>query len=323
MKSLIDLKRELREGRLTQNLYIFTGEENYIRRLYYLKIGEIYGNLKVLESVSALYKELEKKQLFAAKTAYIVYNDMEYLKQKERVYERLIGLCKDKVVILVYDEIPDKGSFRNIFDDYITIFNKVSDDIAMKYVTKEYPIRDKMLVQKIAFNCFNSYNNIIEEMNKYKWFKKQEQYDAEVNQTNYNNDHAIDAMTYACLFYDRKVIPTPKQFANAFLRRDGKQLAEYIKLLKNENILGYLPELYNTIVLALYLKVYGKWDGGTKAYNSGEYWGRVKEIRDFNINYTKNDLLDIRYLLYQLDLDVRSGRMRADLAWDWLIGVIL
>ena len=149
MKSLIDLKRELREGRLTQNLYIFTGEENYIRRLYYLKIGEIYGNLKVLESVSALYKELEKKQLFAAKTAYIVYNDMEYLKQKERVYERLIGLCKDKVVILVYDEIPDKGSFRNIFDDYITIFNKVSDDIAMKYVTKEYPIRDKMLVQKI------------------------------------------------------------------------------------------------------------------------------------------------------------------------------
>ena len=313
MKSLIDLKKELRDGKLTQNLYIFTGEENYIRRLYYLKIGELYGNLKRLESVATLYKELEKKQLFAAKTAYIVYNDMEYLKQREKVYERLVRLCKNKVVILVYDEIPDKGPFRNVFEDYITIFNKVSDDIAMKYVTREYPIKDRTLVQKIAFNCFNSYNNIIEEMNKYKWFKEHDEY----------NDDAIDAMTYACLFYDRKVIPTPKEFANAFLRRDGKKLTEYIKLVKDENILGYLPELYNAIVIALYIKMYGKWDGGTRAYNAGEYWGRIKEIRDFNISYTKNDLLDIRYLVYQLNLDVRSGKMRADLAWDWLIGVIL
>lgn len=313
MKSLMDLKKELKEGRLTQNLYIFTGEENYIRRLYYLKIGEIYGNLRSLESVSTLFKELEKKQLFAAKTAYIVYNDLEFLKQKEKVYERLVRLCKKHVVILVYEEIPEKGPFRNILDDYITIFNKVSDDIAIKYVTREYPLKDRMLAQKIAFNCYNSYNNIIEEMNKYKWYKE----------GNDNNDDAIDAMTYACLFFDRRIIPTPREFANAFLRRDGRQLVDYIKLLKEENILGYLPELYNTIVLALYIKVYGKWDGGTRAYNAGEYWGRVKEIRDYNISYTKNDLLDIRYLLYQLDLDVRSGRMRAELAWDWLIGVIL
>lgn len=312
MKSLMDLKKELRDGRLTQNLYIFTGEENYIRRLYYLKIGEIYGNLKSLESVSTLFKELEKKSLFAAKTAYIVYNDMEFLKQKEKVYERLVRLCKNKVVILVYDELPEKGAFRDVLDEYITIFNKVSDDIAMKYVIREYPLKDKMLVQKIAFNCYNSYNNIIEEMNKYKWYKAED-----------NTDDAIDALTYACLFYDRKVIPTPKEFANAFLRRDGGLLAQYLPLVKEENILGYLPELYNTIVLALYLKVYGKWDGGTRAYNAGEYWGRVKEIRDFRISYTKTDLLDIRYLLYQLDIDVRSGKMRADLAWDWLIGVIL
>lgn len=313
MKSLMDLKKELKENKLTQNLYIFTGEENYIRRLYYLKIGEIYGNLKSLESVSTLFKELEKKQLFAAKTAYIVYNDTEFLKQKEKVYERLVRLCKKHVVILVYEEIPEKGPFRNILEDYITVFNKVSDDIAVKYVTREYPIKDRMLAEKIAFNCYNSYNNIIEEMNKYKWYKED----------NNINDDAIDAMTYACLFFDRKIIPTPREFANAFLKRDGRQLAEYMTLLKEENILGYLPELYNTIVLALYIKVYGKWDGGTRAYNAGEYWGRVKEIRDYNISYIKNDLLDIRYLLYQLDLDVRSGRMRAELAWDWLIGVIL
>lgn len=322
MKSLIDLKKELKENRLTQNLYIFTGEENYIRRLYYQKIAELCGNLKSLESVNDLYRELEKKQLFAQKTAYLVYNDLDFLKQKEKVYERLIRLCKDKVVILVFEEIPEKGPFRAILDDYITIFNKVSDDIAVKYVIREYPLKDKMLAEKIAFNCYNSYNHIVEEMNKYKWIKKQEEYDAEVNQETYS-DHAIDAMTYACLFFDRKEKPTPRQFADAFLQRDARLLTEYLALLKDDNILGYLPELYNTLVLALYLKVYGKYDGGTKAYNAGEYWGRVKEIRNFNIRYTKNDLLDIRYLVYQLDLDVRSGKMKAELAWDWLIGVIL
>lgn len=311
MRSLIDLKSELMRGEL-HDLYVFTGEENLIRRIYYQKIGEIYGNLKVLDTVSNLYTELAKKPLFPVKTAYIVYNDMDYIKEKEKTFERLIKLSKNHVVILVYDDIPEKSTFRKVFEDYITVFNRVSDDIAVKYVTKEYPLKDRIFAEQIAFNCFNSYNSIIEEMNKYKWYKESNP-----------EDHAIDAMTYSCLFTNRRVVPTPKEFANAFLRQDVKLLTKYIPILKEENILGYIPELYNTIVLALYLKLYGKYDGGSRAYNAGEYWGRIKEIRDFRINYTKNDLLDIRYLLYQLDLDVRRGRMRADLAWDWLIGVIL
>lgn len=312
MRSLIDLKSELLRGELHE-LYVFTGEENLIRRIYYEKIGEIYGNLTVLDSVSALYTELGKKPLFPRKTAYIVYNDLDYLKEKEKVLQRLIKLAKKHVVILVYEEIPEKSVFRRVFEDYITVFNKVSDDIAVKYVNKEAngKLIDRLFAQRIAFNCYNSYNNIVEEMNKYKWYKED------------NSDDAIDALTYATLFTDRKIIPTPKEFANAFLKRDAQLLGNYIKVLKEENILGYLPELYNTIVIALYIKLYGKWDGGTRAYNGGEYWGRIKEIRDFKISYSKNDLLDIRYDLYQLDLDVRRGRMRADLAWDWLIGVIL
>ena len=39
MKSLIHLKRELMNNQLN-NLYIFTGEENLIRKIYYEKIGE-------------------------------------------------------------------------------------------------------------------------------------------------------------------------------------------------------------------------------------------------------------------------------------------
>ena len=50
------------------------------------------------------------------------------------------------------------------------------------------------------------------------------------------------------------------------------------------NILGYLPELYSTVSICLYFAIYGKWDGSTIAYNAGNYWGRVKELRNYKIN---------------------------------------
>ena len=50
MKSLLDLKRELKNGELN-NLYVFTGEEVAIRKIYYEKIAELNGKLKYVETV--------------------------------------------------------------------------------------------------------------------------------------------------------------------------------------------------------------------------------------------------------------------------------
>ena len=315
MKALIDLKKEILSNKLN-NLYVFAGEENYIRRIYYNKIGELYGHIKHLENVNILFSELEKRALFAVKTVYIVYNDMDFLKQKEKTYQRLIKLTKSNIVILVYDEIPDKGVFREALEDYITIFNKVTDDIALKYVRKESNNKiSDIMANKIVFNCSNSYNNIVEEINKYQWFQKNKEPD--------KNDDLLDALTYAYLFYDRRIPPTPKEFANAFIQRNDFSLNAYYDIIEGQNILAYLPELYNTALIALYIKLYGKWDGGTNAYNAGEYWGRIKEVRDFYMPYTKEDLLDILYMVNKLDIDVRSGAMKAEHAWNYLLGVIL
>lgn len=327
MKSLVDLKKELKEGKLN-NLYIFTGEENLIRKIYYEKISEINGPIRSFDTVSDLYKDLEKKSLFTMKYTYLVYNDTDFLKQKEKVYNRLLKLCKNKIIVLVFEEIPEKGPFREVFEDYITVFNKVTDDIACKYVHKQYPrLTKKDLISKIAFNCFNSYNYIVEEMNKYKHLMDYEYQSAEENQQEFDcNDDAVDAMRYfTYIFNPRKLIPTPKEFANAFVQRNSYLLAEYYLIIKenNINILGYLPELYNTITLLLYLKMYGKWDGASAAYNAGEYWGRIKELRDLQVPYNKNDLLDIRYLINKMNLDIRCGKMKPEYSWDWLIGVVL
>lgn len=315
MKALIDLKKDILEDNL-EPFYVFTGEEYMIKRIYYEKIAQNHGNLKRFENVQGIYRELEKKSLFALKNVLICYNDLDFLKQKSKTYERLLKLCRDKkdtIVILVYDNVPEKGAFKDVFEDYITQFNKVTDDIAIKYVNKECKgALDPQFAQRIAFNCDNQYGAIIEELNKYNYYKQANP-----------EDHFLDALTYFALFFDRKVTPTQKEFANAFIKRDSKKLSSYLKLLKNENLLGYLPELYSTCTIALYIKIYGKWRGGTKAYESGEHWGRVKEIREFYIPYSKNDLIDIQWLVYKLDLDIRKGKMKPEHAWDYLIGVIL
>lgn len=312
MKSLVDLKNEIKSNTFN-NLYIFVGEENLIRKIYYEKIAESTDGLKYIESVSDLFKELEKKSMFIKKKyTYVVYNDLDFLKQKETTMERLIKLSKKKSIVLVYDELPEKGAFKKVFEDYITMFNYVTDDIAVKYVNKANHRIGIDMAKEIAFNCYNSYNSIVEEMNKYNHYIE-------------NNDDAIDAIRYVSLFIPRKEIPTPKQFATAFITFNVNYVAEYYKILKeNEcNILSYLPELYNTVVICTYFKIYGKYDGSSKAYNAGEYWGRIKELRELNIPYNKGDLLDIRYMIDQLDKDIRSGKMPAQYAWEWLIGVIL
>ena len=224
MKSLVDLKKELKDG-VVNNLYIFTGEENLIRKIYYQKIGELYGNIKYLESVQDLYKELEKKSLFQLKLVYVVYNDMEYLKQKEKVYERLIELSRKHCVVLIYDEIPEKSVFKKVFEDYITTFNYVTNDIAIKYVNKENHQIKLDFAKRIAYNCFNSYNNIVEEMNKYNHYVE-------------NHDDAIDAMKqaegYASEVNAHELICDNYEYLSKVHSAQGHYKEAYVNLLNFE-----------------------------------------------------------------------------------------
>ena len=151
MRSLIDLKSELVNGEVG-HIYVFTGEEFKIRSIYVEKICEIVGKYQFMDSMESLYKELSKKPLFRIKTCYICYGDNEYLKQSDKVYEKLLAKVKDNVVVLVFENIEERSKFFKFFDEYITIFNRVSDDIAVKYVNKQCHVPLK-IAQEIAFNC--------------------------------------------------------------------------------------------------------------------------------------------------------------------------
>ena len=88
-----------------------------------------------------------------------------------------------------------------------------------------------------------------------------------------------------------------------------------------------------SVFIILMLPVYGFSEPVSKCYTADKFLLKTSydksKTSKYGINhqlfisYNKGDLLDIRYLVDQLDKNIRSGRMPAQYAWEWLIGVIL
>lgn len=319
MKLLIDLKRELVEGK-TEKLYIFTGKEHTIRSVYLNKIFELKGNPRYCESVANIYQELSKKSLIPVNYCYYCFGDSEFLKQKKEVMERLTELLQNSnsTVVLVFEDIDTTSTIYKTFPTQVTTFDFVEDVIAKKYVKKELDCNNFM-ANEISFHCNNDYGKILQETNKILHY---------TNGKTDDKDHVLDAFRYLTeegMLFNRKIPPTPEEVSGAFIKKDRRALAEHIKLFKELelDILYYIPELYNTVNIMLMCKMYGKWDGSSKAYNAGLYWGKVKKLREIVTPYSVDDLSLILEAICKLDSDIRMGNIPRDMGFDYLIGVIL
>lgn len=307
MKELMDLKKEIKNDEFN-DLYIFFGNEYAIRDQYINAICCDYSaNKAYLQDIKELYRQLSKNALFDVKTSYIVMYDYDFLKEKKSVWERLKKLSKDKRVILVYDELP--GAFANYFNEYITEFKEVTEDIATKYVL-EGNVFPMEITEDIRYSCENNYGAILNEKNKMKWWK-------------YNNEGQMTKDTKDALFYKKKRFIEQKYFSYALLQYDINWLNENLQNVTTENILMYLPDFMESIMIALYCKRDGKYQGSSAAYKAGENWGKAKEIRELKVPYKESTLRAIYDDVAQLDINVRTGRLTNERAWNWLIGVIL
>lgn len=307
MKELMELKKDIKSS-VFNDLYIFFGNEYAIRDQYINAIcGDYSTNKAYLQDIKELYRQLSKNALFDVKTSYIVMYDYDFLKEKKSVWERLKKLSKDKRVILVYDELP--SAFANYFDEYITEFKEVTDDIATKYVL-EGNVFPMEITEDIRYSCENNYGAILNEKNKMKWWK-------------YNNEGQMTKDTKDALFYKKKRFIEQKYFSYALLQYDINWLNENLQNVTTENILMYLPDFMESIMIALYCKRDGKYQGSSAAYKAGENWGKAKEIRELKVPYKESTLRAIYDDVAQLDINVRTGRLTNERAWNWLIGVIL
>lgn len=158
MSSFSKLKKELDEGK-KREFYVFVGEEKELIRRYIKRVDEKAITLDTLEQ---LMTRITSIGLFAEKSTFVLKDNEEI--QKADI-ERIVKRLKGNKLILVYSEVDKRKKFFKDVADYITEFNKFTDNQLIAYIQKQLPISSE-LAYIIAKVCDNDIGRIEIEIHK-------------------------------------------------------------------------------------------------------------------------------------------------------------
>lgn len=316
MKNLKLLKEEILDGDI-KNFYVFYGPDMGIRKHYIDKIRQSCSKLLNINSYQDYNKAETGGGLFKTRDLYLIFNDVEFASRHKTFIETFINRIKKDVLIFDFDEIPKKNlSLFEYFEDYITYFPIVKDNIAYQFIDSEVTLSANSRKQ-LAWDCENNYSNILLETDKIK---------------NYAQVHNItDELAYNELQIQNQLIYKDEefhsyQFMNDVLDGNYSNYSYWIGLIQRtflEDFWITLESISNDYMIAYYIKAFGKSLGSNKAYENKFYWNRIKTIRDLKLPYKANDLLKKAEQVCQLDALVKFGKISKEKVLDYFLCIIL
>ena len=236
----------------------------------------------------------------------------------EKIVSLLVHLYIDYIgdtVILVYEEeLPNTTLFKQ-FEDSITHFPTVSDNIAQEFIDSEINI-SLSSKQELAFNCNNNYNSILLECDKIKNYAQGRGVSEQNSYESLKNKNQL--LVQQPMFES-------SDFMNCVLTHNYLALETQIKIAMEdtERFCYSLPFMFNDFLIAGLLKKYGRIDGGSRAYGYGLNWGRAKVLRDMEIVDTADYLFESAYQVSLMDYKLKTGGLTRDSAVDYFICTII
>lgn len=299
MVRLEELKQSILDSKI-KNLYIFYGEDYAIRKHYINKICESFTELVYLEQYTDMLLQVSSASLFKVKKLFVVIDDMDFLElSSDELQQFKNSLDDDNTIIFVYNNDITNEDILNIFADNITKFPAVTADIAMEFVEDIVKISEKQR-KDLAYECNNLYGNILYETDKVHTYSQAK---------DISEEQSYESLKASNQLVDRLMSFEADIFIEDYLTSNRKNYYLWFKIIEND-IDGFcwsLNSMYRDILTASLIKQYGKWDGSTKAYNYGFYWGRIKIIRDLDIKYTTDFLYQKAHELACIDSDIKNG----------------
>ena len=313
MKNIKDLKEDIL-NKSAGNIFVFNGEEWAIKKHYINKIAEDYKTTKYLKDTMDLSEKVVSVKLFKQKTLYVVPHDLDFLKTTSKEYEALLQRLRksDDGFIWIYSaELPK--TFRSHFEDYITEFEEVEENIFEELIKHEISLTPTN-IKILGHNCRRNFGLALLELDKIKSYAQSE---------NVSYDTAFDDLYLNGLLVIEKDKFNCQEFMNHFLRKDFRNLAHSLECLKEtnyENVWYHLEEMISDLKILYCFVRYGKWEGANRAYNVEHlFWGRIRELRDAIIPFDKGakcllnwEEQEIQYLIFRLsrfDSLVKQGQM--------------
>lgn len=201
----------------------FCGEEIAIQKIYINKIAEIKNlEIQYVEEYKQIHNSLQVNDLFNTKKLYVILDDLDILKQ-ENVWKFINP--SDNIIIFKYNNLDKRNKFYKEFEPSIVEFNKLSDEVLIKYIKRELSSLSDINCEKLINICGKNYNQILLEIDKIK------NYALSNEAFGFCNDLAFVKLDLDGAFH-KEISDITFTFIEKVITRDIKQVYELQKQLK-------------------------------------------------------------------------------------------
>jgi len=307
-----ELQKQIIDNQLN-DLYIFVGEEIAIQKIYINKIAQL-KNLEVqyIEEYKQIHNSINVNNLFDIKKLYVILDDLDILKQ-EQVWSDIN--TNGNIIIFKYNNLDKRNKFYKQFENNIVEFNKLSDEVLIKYIQKEIPLNESNC-KKLIDICNSSYNQILLEMDKLK------AYDNKFGDKEYSkiNNIFIDLEQKGA--FHKEISDITFTFIEKVITRDITQVYELYKQLKQigESNIKLLSLLYNNIKIVLLIQSCKSSDicKTTGLQNNQVYYNKDKTGY-----YSIGELVRALKLLQKIEEGIKTGTIDEVISIDYFLVNIL
>lgn len=152
-----------------ESFYIFTGDEWAIQQIYVQKLSQC-RNYQVMraDSVSVVFSKLKNKSILSRPVCYVIRDDNDFVKN-ETAWQKVEQSLEDNMLILELTNVDKRGKFYKYYKDKIVVFEKLSDDVLVKYIQREIELSNKTCKRLIDV-CESDYGRILLEIDKIKQY---------------------------------------------------------------------------------------------------------------------------------------------------------
>lgn len=313
--NIVELKKSLDSNELS-NLYIFTGEEYTILNIYIDRICCLFDVVKRSDSVLSIYKNLSSRSLIqTGKQVYVVRDDKDFL-TSETIWTDLVKRLKARnaTLVLKYSSIDSRSKFNKHFNDCITVFDRLSDNVLLKYIYKDITLSKENAITLINA-CNHDYGRILLEVDKIQ------------NIIEYYNLSANDAFKMCLNAHAIYIEPEGQVFdlVDSILTRNYRlvyrMLAESRR--RGDNELYVFSLLHNNVKNILQIQTFGNSDHKKLIQATGLTQFQINTCSKYLNRYTCEELVRFMKYIRYCDKSVKDGTMQPDFAVDYLLVNVL
>ena len=303
---LSELQQDIKNNTL-KPIYVFTGIEYEIMKIYINQIKKpVLSTFSVAEAV-----RLCKSSSLLGNTSkiYKVYYDAEFF-VNDLAWDKVEDLLGNNTLILIITEIDKRSKFYKRFKDHIVEFDKLPQNVVMKYLQKAINLSNIYLSElfDICDGCYSVALKEIDKINSYTSEDNKDQAFVKLKTdgiiTKYGEyDYTLDVMNY-------------------LLSRDCKNACAYGAKIPQDKVIYLLAVVYNGFRQVLSVQGLGANKENASERTGLTPWQVKNAIPHLNY-YTIEELQDNLLFIRKLEMGVKTGRYNPKNIVDLLILGIL